>query len=107
DIRGPGNAGNDDEDAENLDPTSDYPDGVIAQRFETLEGGHSVHIEASGNARPVPRPTPVYLPEPVLDSITYFAFTLDVMEVITLDAILNWSLRFSIPCRRAIQPKSV
>jgi hypothetical protein len=37
----------------------------------------------------------------------YFAFTLEVIEVITLDAILNWSLRFSIPCRRAIQSKSV
>jgi hypothetical protein len=37
----------------------------------------------------------------------YFAFTLDVIEVITLDAILNWSVRFSIPCRRAIQSKSV
>ena len=37
----------------------------------------------------------------------YFAFTLDVIEVITLDAILNWSFRFSIPCRCAIQSKSV
>jgi hypothetical protein len=37
----------------------------------------------------------------------YFDFTLEVIEVITLDAILNWSLRFSIPCRRAIQSKSV
>jgi hypothetical protein len=37
----------------------------------------------------------------------YFALTLEVMELITLDAILNWSLRFSIPCRRAIQSKSV
>jgi hypothetical protein len=37
----------------------------------------------------------------------YFVLTLDVMELITADAILNWSLRFSIPCRRAIQSKSV
>ena len=37
----------------------------------------------------------------------YFALTLDVIEVITLEAILNWSVRFSIPCRRAIQSKSV
>lgn len=37
----------------------------------------------------------------------YFALTLDVIDVITLEAILNWSARFSIPCRRAIQSKSV
>jgi hypothetical protein len=36
-----------------------------------------------------------------------FAFTLDVMDAITVEAILNWSLRFLIPCRRAIQSKSV
>jgi hypothetical protein len=37
----------------------------------------------------------------------YLAITLDVIEAMTVDAILNWSLRFSIPCRRAIQLKSV
>ena len=37
----------------------------------------------------------------------YFALTLDVIEVTTLEAILNWSVQFSIPCRRAIQSKSV
>jgi hypothetical protein len=30
-----------------------------------------------------------------------------VIEAMTVDAILNWSLRFLIPCRRAIQSKSV
>jgi len=35
----------------------------------------------------------------------YFAVTLEVIEAV--DAILNWSLRFLIPCRRAIQSKSV
>src|SRR6516162_5513151 len=37
----------------------------------------------------------------------YFAVTLEVIEAMTVDAILNWSLRFLIPCRRAIQSKSV
>ena len=37
----------------------------------------------------------------------YFAFTLEVIEPITVDAILNWSLRFLMPWRRAIQSKSV
>ena len=37
----------------------------------------------------------------------YFAVTLDVMEAMTVEAVLNWSLRFLIPCRRAIQLKSV
>ena len=37
----------------------------------------------------------------------YFAFTLDVMDAITPEAILNWSLRLLMPCRRAIQSKSV
>src|SRR5262245_49142103 len=37
----------------------------------------------------------------------YFAVTLDVIDAMTVDAILNWSLRFSIPLRRAIQLKSV
>jgi len=39
--------------------------------------------------------------------VGYFAFTLEVIEPITVDAILNWSLRFLMPWRRAIQSKSV
>jgi hypothetical protein len=35
------------------------------------------------------------------------AFTLDVMEAITIDAILNCSSRLTMPCRTAIQAKSV
>ena len=50
---------------------------------------------------------PADVPEPACQSARYFAFTLDVMDEITPDAILNWSLRFLIPCRRAIQSKSV
>ena len=37
----------------------------------------------------------------------YFALTLDVIESITVEAVWNWSLRLSIPCRRAIHSKSV
>ena len=40
-------------------------------------------------------------------SVRYLACTLDVMEAITPDAILNCSVRLVIPCRRAIQSKSV
>jgi hypothetical protein len=40
-------------------------------------------------------------------SMHHFAFTLDVMDAMTAEAILNWSLRLSIPCRRAIHSKSV
>jgi hypothetical protein len=39
--------------------------------------------------------------------VGYFPFTLEVIEPITVDAILNWSLRFLMPWRRAIQSKSV
>ena len=70
--------------------------------FENLEGGRIIHIGASGDAC-----LPGNSAGAGCRSDRYFAFTLDVMEVITLDAILNWSLRFSIPCRRAIQSKSV
>src|SRR5215475_4132455 len=35
------------------------------------------------------------------------AFTLDVMEAITIDAILNCSSRLTMPCRSAIHAKSV
>ena len=38
---------------------------------------------------------------------TRHAFTLDVMEAITIDAILNWSARSTMPWRAAIQAKSV
>lgn len=103
-IGRPGDTGHDDEYAENLDPASDQPDDMIAQRFETLEDG------TSGNAGkwPAARATPCKPAEPIRSPLNrYFALTLDVMELITLDAILNWSLRFSIPCRRAIQSKSV
>jgi hypothetical protein len=44
---------------------------------------------------------------PHMQSARYFAVTLDVMDAITFDAVLNWSGRFSMPCRRAIQAKSV
>jgi hypothetical protein len=40
-------------------------------------------------------------------SMHHFALTLDVMDAMTAEAILNWSLRLSIPCRRAIHSKSV
>src|SRR5262245_13230268 len=40
-------------------------------------------------------------------AVRYFDFTLDVIESITVDAILNCSLRLLIPWRRAIQSKSV
>ena len=40
-------------------------------------------------------------------SESYFACALEVMEAITLVAILNCSSRLSMPWRRAIQPKSV
>jgi hypothetical protein len=32
--------------------------------------------------------------------------TLEVMDAMTWDAILNWASRFLMPWRRAIQPKS-
>ena len=86
-------------------PTSD---GVVAQRFEPLEGDHIVHFGVS--RKRVARFTSgsdASLPKPGIPPIGYFAFTLDVMEVITLDAILNCSLRSPIPWRRAIQSKSV
>jgi len=38
DIGGPGDPDHDDEDAENLNRASDYPGGVIAQRFDSFEG---------------------------------------------------------------------
>jgi hypothetical protein len=71
-----------------------------------LPGGRPQRHHHWSNARRTEMPnssridTPRLLPR-------YFGFTLDVMELITLDAILNWSARFSIPCRRAIQSKSV
>src|SRR6516165_2211863 len=37
----------------------------------------------------------------------YFLVTLEVIDAITSEAILNCASRFLIPCRRAIQPKSV
>src|SRR5262249_12733646 len=55
DIRGPGDAGHDDEDAENFNPASDDRNAVIAQRFETLQGSHFVHIGVSSNPQPASR----------------------------------------------------
>jgi hypothetical protein len=47
-------------------------------------------------------------PEPEEGRIdTYAAFTLDVIDAITIDAILNWSARLTMPWRAAIQAKSV
>jgi hypothetical protein len=37
----------------------------------------------------------------------YFPFTLEVIDAMTIDAILNCSLRFVMPWRAAIQAKSV
>ena len=90
DICGPSDADHDDEDPEKFDPASDYTDGVVAQRFEPVEGDHIVHFGVS--RKRVARFTSgsrVSLPKPDIPPIGYFAFTLEVMEVITLDAILN------------------
>jgi hypothetical protein len=78
---------------------------LSAKRLEFLKGRPQRHHHRPNMPRTeMPNgfriDTPRLLPR-------YFGFTLDVMELITLDAILSWSARFSIPCRRAIQPKSV
>ncbi len=101
-ISGPGDAGHDDENAEDLDPATDDPDRVIDYRLKCLERGYIVHDRACP-AYAHSSAVPAIRREPAV----YFAFTLDVIDVITLDAILNSSLRFLIPCRRAIQSKSV
>src|SRR5437870_3234793 len=106
-IGGPGDASHDDENTEDFDPDPNHSDGVIGQRFEIFEGVRLVHVGASSGAPVCAPAAPADLPKPILPAHCYFAFTLEVIEVITLDAILNWSLRFSIPCRRAIQSKSV
>ncbi len=85
-----------------LDPATDDPDRVIDHRLKCLQRGHIVHDRAFP-AYPHSSAVPAIRREPAV----YFAFTLDVIDVITLDAILNSSLRFLIPCRRAIQSKSV
>ena len=101
-IGGPGNAGHDDE--KDFDPAPNHSDSVIGQRFEAVASFMSVPPATHPSARQRLRRT---CRSRFYQLNCYFAFTLEVIEVITLDAILNWSLRFSIPCRRAIQSKSV
>src|SRR6266487_2588977 len=43
---GPGNAGYDDENAEDLDPATDDPDRVVDYRLKCLERGHIIHNRA-------------------------------------------------------------
>ena len=43
------------------------------------------------------RSTLAILPKAGPPADGYFAFTLDVIELITVEAILNWSLRLSMP----------
>ena len=59
--------------------------------------GNDLHCLGGGQREVLSRPA----------GVGYFAFTLEVIEPITVDAILNWSLRFVMPWRRAIQSKSV
>jgi hypothetical protein len=72
---GPGDAGHNDQNAEDLDPATDEPDRVVDYRLMCLERGHIVHdrTPAYSGCRPN----------------CYFAFTLEVIDAITLDAILN------------------
>ena len=60
-----------------------------------------------GGAGEKKRLRPPSAPEPFHERLGVQAFTLDVIDAITIDAILNWSARLKMPWRAAIQAKSV
>jgi hypothetical protein len=62
--------------------------GLIDNRFESLKGDRIIHIGVSGNTSPDHEQLS-QSSQARLSAKRYFASTLDVMEVITLDAMLN------------------
>jgi hypothetical protein len=96
----PGNPGHDDQNAEDFDRVPDEADAVVSHGLQRLghpDKGATCAIVSAAATRTRAGPS----------GTGYFAFTLEVIEPITVDAISNWSLRFFMPWRRAIQSKSV
>src|SRR6516162_6929776 len=80
-------------------------EGAVAVRsIHRTDGERKCRLALDSIADCYGKKAPALLMERVSN---YFAVTLEVIEAMTVDAILNWSLRFLIPCRRAIQSKSV